>query len=66
MKCAKCGTVATIYNKSGVPVCGRHKHDLIKSPKCPDCNSIMNIREGKYGKFWCCSAYPMCEGLQKI
>jgi len=66
LKCAKCGTIATTYNKSGVPVCGRHINERISSPKCPECGSAMVIRDGKYGKFWGCSAFPMCEGLQKI
>ena len=66
MKCAKCGTTATIYNKNGVPVCSRHTNEKIDSPSCPECKSTMLLREGKYGKFWGCSAYPMCDGLLKI
>ena len=37
MKCAKCGTTATVYNKSGIPVCSRHTNEKINPPKCPDC-----------------------------
>jgi ssDNA-binding Zn-finger/Zn-ribbon topoisomerase 1 len=66
MKCVKCGMSATVYNKAGVPVCVRHRNEKISSPTCPDCSSTMVIRNGKYGAFWGCSAYPMCEGLQKI
>lgn len=28
---------------------------------CPDCESPMNLRKGKYGKFWACSGYPDCK-----
>ncbi|MBT7241214.1 MAG: hypothetical protein HN878_01870 [Candidatus Diapherotrites archaeon] len=66
MKCAKCGGSATIYNKAGVPVCSRHTNEKITSPKCPECSSPMSLRESKYGKFWGCTAFPMCDGIQKI
>ncbi len=66
MKCVKCGTTATIYNKQGVPVCSRHRETKVSAPFCPECSSIMTLREGKYGKFWGCSAYPMCDGIQKL
>jgi ssDNA-binding Zn-finger/Zn-ribbon topoisomerase 1 len=26
----------------------------------------MYIREGKYGKFLCCSNYPNCKGTRKM
>ena len=66
MKCAKCGTVATKYSKDGIPVCSRHINEKIAAPKCPDCGSMMNVRSGKYGAFWGCTAFPMCQGIEKI
>lgn len=66
MKCVKCGMSATIYNKEGVPVCVKHRNEKVKSPSCPNCKSPMALREGKYGKFWGCIAYPMCDGLLKL
>ncbi len=66
MKCAKCGNHATIYNKEGIPTCSKHSKDKLSAPKCPECKMPMSLREGRYGKFWGCTAYPMCDGIQKL
>ena len=66
MKCAKCGAFATKYSKEGIPVCSKHFNEKISSPNCPDCGSTMRIRNGKYGAFWGCNAFPMCQGIEKI
>ncbi|MBP5237170.1 MAG: topoisomerase DNA-binding C4 zinc finger domain-containing protein [Clostridia bacterium] len=29
--------------------------------KCPQCGSIMKLRNGKFGEFWGCSGYPACK-----
>ena len=34
--------------------------------KCPDCDAPMVIREGRYGKFFACSAYPKCKKTMNI
>jgi ssDNA-binding Zn-finger/Zn-ribbon topoisomerase 1 len=66
MKCIVCGLTATCYNDLGAPTCSRHKKEKTKQVLCPDCKSLMVIRKGKFGSFWGCSAYPMCEGIRKI
>ena len=33
--------------------------ERIKTPTC-DCGSPMMFRNGKWGSFWSCSAYPLC------
>ena len=33
--------------------------------KCPECNSDLVIRNGKYGKFVSCSNYPNCKYIKK-
>ncbi len=66
MNCAKCGNPATKLNKEEVPVCSRHAKASVKSPKCPDCKLEMVVRKGKFGAFWGCRAFPMCEGIRKI
>ena len=66
MKCVECQAFATKYNEQGIPVCSRHTKSKVKTPTCPECKSRMVIRQGKYGNFWGCSAYPMCDGLLKI
>jgi len=66
MKCAKCGKSATKLNAQGIPVCSHHTKIKIKAPSCPNCGLEMNIRESKYGKFWGCKAFPMCDGIQRL
>jgi ssDNA-binding Zn-finger/Zn-ribbon topoisomerase 1 len=33
---------------------------------CPKCNRDMQERKGKYGYFYGCILYPMCNGKRKI
>jgi len=66
MKCAACGNQALNITKEGLPVCSRHLKSKVSAPKCPDCGLGMKIRESKYGKFWGCTAFPMCNGLRKM
>lgn len=37
----------------------------IKKPKCPECGSIMYLRDSKYGKFYGCVRYPHCQAIWK-
>ena len=32
---------------------------------CPDCGANLVLRNGPYGKFWGCSRYPQCRGVDK-
>jgi DNA topoisomerase-3 len=32
---------------------------------CPRCNSVLQKRQGKFGPFWGCSAYPQCRYTEK-
>ncbi len=66
MKCASCGKVATKLNSKGIPVCSQHAKSSVTAPNCPDCGLEMVIRNGKYGSFWGCRAFPMCEGIKKL
>ncbi len=34
--------------------------DVKKCPKCPVCGSVMKLRNGRFGEFWGCSAFPEC------
>jgi len=66
MNCAECGNPATKLNSKGVPVCSRHSQVSIKAPQCPNCKLGMVLRKGKFGAFWGCVAFPMCDGIKKI
>lgn len=52
-KCPFCGSVATIKNPQGVPVCPAHKNEELENMKCA-CGSHLDIKEGKYGVFFLC------------
>jgi DNA topoisomerase-1 len=34
--------------------------------KCPQCDSPMVVKEGRYGKFLACTRYPDCKGTRSI
>jgi len=33
---------------------------------CDECNSVMVIRDGKYGEFYSCNSYPDCDYTENI
>jgi len=35
------------------------------SPPCPQCNSPMTLKKGKFGEFWSCNRFPECRGTRK-
>lgn len=37
-----------------------------ENPECPDCGRSMCIREGKYGEFYGCPAFPQCRGTMSV
>ena len=41
------------------------KKELETGENCPECNSPLVIRNGKYGKFTACSNYPKCKYIKK-
>lgn len=40
-------------------------HELLLDEKCPQCNSPLTYKYGKYGKFTACSNYPTCRYIKK-
>ncbi|MDO8646928.1 MAG: topoisomerase DNA-binding C4 zinc finger domain-containing protein [Candidatus Diapherotrites archaeon] len=66
MNCAICGKPATKINAQGAPACSTHARQSVKAPECPNCKVEMTIRKGKFGSFWGCKAFPMCDGIRKI
>ena len=45
-----------------------HKQRMVfqNNKKCPKCNGTMKKRNGKYGEFWGCTAYPKCKYTENI
>ncbi len=45
------------------------RDDVIKETteeRCPECDSPMTVKLGRYGKFLSCSTYPDCKGTRQI
>lgn len=40
--------------------------DVIEGRKCPECNSDLILRQGRYGKFIGCSNYPKCKHIEPL
>lgn len=38
---------------------------VISDYRCPQCGSVMYLRNGKFGEFYGCSKYPSCKGIIK-
>ena len=47
------------------PVRLRHA-PVADGPTCPNCQSPMKRREGRYGPFWGCTGFPQCKTIMKI
>lgn len=43
----------------------KNKEPIMLDRKCPDCESELQEREGRYGKFVGCSNYPDCRYIEK-
>lgn len=42
------------------------KDEIVEGRKCPECESDLIIRKGKYGKFIGCSGYPKCNFMEPL
>lgn len=45
---------------------GRSEPEVVPERTCPTCESPLIIREGKYGKFIGCSAFPACNHIEPL
>ena len=63
-KCESCNQIFS-NGKNELPEFEKQKATPSDKYKCLECNSPLIIREGKYGKFWACSAYPKCKTIYK-
>ncbi|WP_059123207.1 DNA topoisomerase family protein [Vibrio sp. MEBiC08052] len=41
-----------------------HEHALDEVESCPQCGCELQLRHGKHGPFWGCSAYPACDYIR--
>ena len=59
----ECSYTRSLGDKPGE---GRSEPEVVPDRKCPSCDSALIIREGKYGKFIGCSAFPACNHIEPL
>ena len=52
--------------KDNKPDFEHKKEELLSDHLCKSCNSPLILRNGKYGEFFACSAYPKCKTSYKV
>ena len=40
--------------------------DVVADRKCPECQSDLHIKQGRYGKFIGCASYPKCKHMEPL
>ncbi|WP_255992150.1 type I DNA topoisomerase [Chitinolyticbacter albus] len=40
--------------------------EVVEGRSCPECGSVLHIKQGRYGKFIGCSAYPKCKHIEPL
>ncbi len=40
--------------------------EIIEGRTCPDCQSLLQVKQGKYGRFIGCSNYPKCKFIEPL
>lgn len=53
-KCAFCEKTGTCYNSQKIPVCVKHKNEILKVERCSICSGFAELKKGKYGVFVLC------------
>ncbi len=43
-----------------------HEPEVVEGRTCPECDSPLLVRVGRYGKFIGCSAYPKCKHIEPL
>jgi len=52
-RCPFCDGAAVTRNEQKIPVCMKHKNELLQDLKC-SCGDYLDIKMGKYGPFFIC------------
>jgi ribosomal protein L37AE/L43A len=60
---SRCGwTEGLKPNRAQRPAAGNEDRPT-NAPMCPKCKAQTVLRRGRYGQFWSCSRFPVCDGL---
>lgn len=55
-----------IVDEKPVKKASNYEIKLVDGVDCPKCQKLMQLKDGKFGKFYSCSAYPKCNGSRKV
>ncbi len=78
LKCPQCNGELTLknadkekafYGCENYPYCDYVIFDIAQVKwdlKCPDCGDFLRVKNGKYGKFIACNAYPHCTHTRSL
>jgi ssDNA-binding Zn-finger/Zn-ribbon topoisomerase 1 len=66
MQCVVCGKKGEEKNSLGLPSCKKHLDLPTTIPRCPECESQMQLRQRKNGAFWGCPDFPRCFGSRNL
>ncbi|QQR92355.1 MAG: topoisomerase DNA-binding C4 zinc finger domain-containing protein [Candidatus Iainarchaeum archaeon] len=61
-----CSKKSSANNTLGLPSCKEHLNLPIEPPKCPECETPMELRHRKNGAFWGCPSFPNCFGSRNL
>jgi hypothetical protein len=55
-------------NRAAKKYSGMSDDEILDSPHCPACNSMMKLRTSKRdgGQFWGCGSFPKCRGTRAV
>ena len=52
-KCPFCNGAAITRNAQNIPVCTKHKQEILENLKC-SCGEYLDVKTGKFGPFFTC------------
>ena len=62
-------TANSFYGCENYPYCDYAVFDIKQvrwNLSCPDCGDFLRVKNGKYGKFIACNAYPHCNYTKNL
>jgi ssDNA-binding Zn-finger/Zn-ribbon topoisomerase 1 len=62
---SRCGWTKSHKSSRAQQRATKNEVPLADAPTCPKCESRTVLRRGRYGQFWGCSRFPVCDGLVK-
>ena len=62
---SRCGWTEGNNTSGAQPRAAKNETRLADAPTCPKCEARTVLRRGRYGQFWGCSRFPVCDGLVK-